>query len=142
MRQIIDFPCIPFAQLPTLLCKMENLSREIGKNIYIKRDDMTGVALGGNKVRKLEFLLAGARDKGPDVVLTAGGPQSNHAMLTVACAGQLGMKSILVLKKQGELTGGNLILDDVFGAEVRLVDTDSYDNVYAEMDRIMERLRA
>ena len=142
MKQIIDFPCIPFAQLPTPLYKLENLSREIGKNIYIKRDDMTGVALGGNKVRKLEFLLADARSKGADVILTAGGPQSNHAMLTAACAGQLGMKSILVLKKRGELTGGNLILDNIFGAEVRLVDTDSYDDVYAEMDRIMEQLRA
>ena len=142
MKQIIDFPCIPFAQLPTPLYKLENLSREIGKNIYIKRDDMTGVALGGNKVRKLEFLLADARSKGADVVLTAGGPQSNHAMLTAACAGQVGMKCILVLKKRGELTGGNLILDNIFGAEVRLVDTDSYDDVYAEMDRIMEQLRA
>jgi len=64
MKQIIDFPWIPFAQLPTPLYKLENLSREIGKNIYIKRDDMTGVALGGNKVRKLEFLLADARSKG------------------------------------------------------------------------------
>ena len=87
---------------------------------------MTGVALGGNKVRKLEFLLADARSKGA---------------LTAACAGQLGMKSILVLKKRGELTGGNLILDSIFGAEVRLVDTDSYDDVYAEMDRIMEYRR-
>lgn len=103
---------------------------------------MTGVALGGNKVRKLEFLLADARSRGADVVLTAGGPQSNHAMLTAACAGQVGMKCILVLKKRGELTGGNLILDNIFGAEVRLVDTDSYDDVYAEMDRIMEQLRA
>jgi hypothetical protein len=68
--------------------------------------------------------------------------QSNHAMLTAACAGQVGMKCILVLKKRGELTGGNLILDNIFGAEVRLVDTDSYDDVYAEMDRIMEQLRA
>lgn len=142
MKQIIDFPCISFAQLPTPLYKLENLSRKIGKNIYIKRDDMTGVALGGNKVRKLEFLLADARSKGTDVVLTAGGPQSNHAMLTAACAGQLGMESILVLKKRGDFTSGNLILDSIFGAEVRLVDTDSYDDIYAEMDQIMEQLRA
>ena len=142
MKKITDFPCTPFAQLPTPLYKLERLSREFGKNIYIKRDDMTGVALGGNKVRKLEFLLADAREKGADVVLTAGGPQSNHAMLTAACAGQLGMRSILVLKKRGVLTGGNLILDDIFGAEVRLVDTDTYDDVYAEMDRIMDQLRA
>ncbi len=141
MKQITEFPNIPFAVLPTPLYKLENLSREFGKNIYIKRDDMTGVALGGNKVRKLEFLLADAKSQGVDVVLTAGGPQSNHAMLTAACAAQLGMKAILVLKKRGELTGGNLILDGIFGAEVRLVDTDSYDDVYAEMHRIMDQLR-
>lgn len=141
MKQITEFPNIPFAVLPTPLYKLENLSRESGKNIYIKRDDMTGVALGGNKVRKLEFLLADAKSQGVDVVLTAGGPQSNHAMLTAACAAQLGMKAILVLKKRGELTGGNLILDGIYGAEVRLVDTDSYRDVYAEMHRIMDQLR-
>ena len=141
MKRLTDFPNIPFAQLPTPLYKLENLSRSCGKNLYIKRDDMTGVALGGNKVRKLEFLLADAREKGCDVVLTTGGPQSNHAMLTAACASRLGMRAILVLKKRGELTGGNLILDGIFGAEVRFVDSDSYDDVYAEMDRIMADLR-
>lgn len=141
MKQITDFPNIPFAILPTPVYKLENISRECGKNIYIKRDDMTGVALGGNKVRKLEFLLADAKEKGVDVVLTAGGPQSNHAMLTAACAARIGMKAILVLKQRGELTGGNLILDDIFGAEVRMVDTDTYDDVYAEMERIMDQLR-
>ena len=141
MKRLTDFPNIPLAQLPTPLYKLEHLSRSCGKNIYIKRDDMTGVALGGNKVRKLEFLLADAREKGCDVVLTAGGPQSNHAMLTAACASRLGMRAILVLKKRGELSGGNLILDDIFGAEVRFVDSDSYDDVYAEMDRLMEDLR-
>ena len=141
MKRLTDFPNIPLAQLPTPLYKLEHLSRSLGKNIYIKRDDMTGVALGGNKVRKLEFLLADAREKGRDVVLTAGGPQSNHAMLTAACASRLGMRAILVLKKRGELSGGNLILDGIFGAEVRFVDSDSYDDVYAEMDRLMEDLR-
>lgn len=141
MKQITEFSNIPFGLLPTPLYKLENLSRELGKNIYIKRDDMIGVALGGNKVRKLEFLLADARDKGADVVLTAGGPQSNHAMLTAACAARLGMRSILVLKKRGKLTGGNLILDGIYGAQVRFVDTDTYDDVYAEMERIMEALR-
>ena len=142
MKQITDFPSVPLALLPTPLYKLENLSRETGKNIYIKRDDMTGAALGGNKVRKLEFLLADARAKGADVVLTAGGPQSNHAMLTAACAAKLGMSAILVLKKRGVLSGGNLILDEIFGAEVRFVDTDSYDGVYAEMERIMADRRA
>ena len=142
MKQLSDFPKAALGILPTPLYKLENLSRRFGKNIYIKRDDLIGVALGGNKVRKLEFLLADAQAKGTDVVLTAGGPQSNHAMLTAACASRLGMKSILVLKKRGELSGGNLILDRIYGAEVRFVDTDSYDDVYAEMERIMEKLRA
>ena len=84
MKQITEFPRIPLGVLPTPIYKLENLSRQFGKNIYIKRDDMTGIALGGNKVRKLEFLLADAVQKGADVVLTAGGPQSNHAMLTAA----------------------------------------------------------
>ena len=141
MKKLSDFSRISFGVMPTPLYKLENISRQFGKNIYIKRDDMIGVALGGNKVRKLEYLLADARDQGADVVLTAGGPQSNHAMLTAACASRIGMKAILVLKKRGELTGGNLILDDIFNAEVRLVDTDSYDDVYAEMEAIMETLR-
>ena len=142
MKQIIDFPNLALGVLPTPLYRLDNVSREFGKNIYIKRDDMTGVALGGNKVRKLEFLLADAKAKGADVVLTAGGPQSNHAMLTAACASRLGMRAILVLKKRGELTGGNQVLNAIFGADVRFVDTDSYDDVYAEMERIMDGLRA
>lgn len=141
MKQITDFPTLPFGVLPTPLYKLENLSREYGKNLYIKRDDLIGVALGGNKVRKLEFLLADAKAKGADVVLTAGGPQSNHAMLTAACAARVGMKAILVLKKRGELEGGNQILNAIYGAEVRFVDTDTYDDVYAEMERIMADLR-
>lgn len=141
MKELTSFGRIPLGILPTPLYKLENLSRELGKNLYIKRDDMTGTALGGNKIRKLEFLLADARDQGADVVLTAGGPQSNHAVLTAACAARLGMKAILVLKKRGVLTEGNLILDHIFGADVRFVDTDSYKDVYAEMERIMEELR-
>ena len=141
MKDLANFSRIPLGVLPTPLYKLENLSRELGKNLYIKRDDMTGTALGGNKIRKLEFLLAEARDQGADVVLTAGGPQSNHAMLTAASAARLGMKAILVLKKRGVLTAGNVILDHIFGADVRFVDTDSYRDVYAEMERIMEDLR-
>ena len=142
MKAIPDFPNLPLALLPTPLYKLENLSSDLGKNLYIKRDDLTGLGLGGNKVRKLEFLLADARAKGADVVLTAGGPQSNHAALTAACAGRLGMESILVLKKRGVLAGGNLVVDDILGAQVRFVDTDTYDDVYAEMERIMEELRS
>ena len=84
MKAISDFPRVHLGILPTPLQKLENLSREMGKNIYIKRDDMTGVAWGGNNVRKLEFLLADALAKGADTVMTTGQAQSNHAMLTAA----------------------------------------------------------
>lgn len=103
MRQISEFPRVELGVLPTPLYKLENMSRETGKNIYIKRDDMIGVALGGNKIRKLEFLLADAKEKGVDVVFTAGGAQSNHAMLTAACASRLGMRAVLVLKSAASL---------------------------------------
>ena len=85
---------------PTPLHRLPNISRELGTNVWIKRDDLCGVALGGNKVRKLEFLLADAKAKGYDLVMTTGQAQSNHAMLTAACAQRLGMDCILVLKER------------------------------------------
>lgn len=96
-----DFPRIPLAVLSTPIQKLENISRLLNTNVYIKRDDLTGIGLGGNKIRKLEFLLADAKRKGAEVVFTTGGAQSNHAMLTAACAKKLGMAPILILKKRG-----------------------------------------
>ena len=90
MKNLQDFPRICLAALPTPIQKLENISRLLGTNIYIKRDDLTGIGLGGNKVRKLEFLLADAKRKGAEIVFTTGGAQSNHAMLTAACAKKLG----------------------------------------------------
>ena len=137
MRELTSFDRVKLAVLPTPLYKLENISARLGRNVYIKRDDMTGVALGGNKVRKLEFLLADALKKGARVVLTTGGAQSNHAMLTAACALRLGMEPILVLKKRGVWQRkGNQLLNSLMGVDVRFVDSDSYDDVYAEMDRI------
>ena len=142
MKTIHDIPRIPLCAGPTPLQALPNLSEKYGKKIYIKRDDMTGVGLGGNKVRKLEFLLADARAKGADVVFTTGGAQSNHAMLTAACCAKLGMKTVLFLKERGVTAEkGNLLLDRLLGAEVRFVDTDDYEVVYAEMDRLAEKLR-
>ena len=141
MKELEQFPRLSLGVLPTPLYKLENLSRQLGKNLYIKRDDMIGVALGGNKVRKLEFLLADAREKGADVVLTAGGAQSNHAMLTAACAARLGMSCVLLLKQRGVTERrGNLVLDELYGAQVRFVDTDRYEDIYAEMDRLAAEL--
>ena len=141
MKNINDLPRVSLGVFPTPFYKLESISAKYGKNIWIKRDDMCGVALGGNKVRKLEFLLADAKAQGCDTVFTTGGAQSNHAMLTAACAARLGMKCILILKKRGVTEHkGNLVLDDIYGADVRFMNTDSYDDIYAEMHRIGEEL--
>lgn len=132
-----DFPRIPLAVLSTPIQKLENISRLLNTNVYIKRDDLTGIGLSGNKVRKLEFLLADAKRKGAEVVFTTGGAQSNHAMLTAACAKKLGMEPILILKKRGVTERkGNQLLEYLMDTDVRFMDTDSYDDIYAEMDRV------
>ena len=135
MRNIASVPRVSLGLFPTPIYKLEAISARYGRNIWIKRDDLCGVALGGNKVRKLEFLLAQARADGCDTVFTTGGAQSNHAMLTAACAARLGMDCKLFLKDRG-VTGrrGNLVLDEIYGAPVRLVDTDDYQDIYREME--------
>ena len=130
-------PRLSLGIYPTPFYKLESISTRYGREIYIKRDDLCGVALGGNKVRKLEYLLAKAQADGCDTVFTTGGAQSNHAMLTAACAARLGMKAVLLLKQRGVTEHlGNLVLDDLYGAQVRLVDTDDYQDIYREMDRL------
>ena len=137
MKSLESFPRINLGILPTPIHKLENISRLLGRNIYIKRDDMTGLGLGGNKIRKLEFLLADAKAQGAEIVFTTGGAQSNHAMLTAAAAGKLGMKAVLVLKQRGVTDCvGNQLLERLMGTDVRFVDTDDYADIYAEMDRI------
>ena len=136
-------PRVPLGIYPTPFYKLEQISAQYGRDIYIKRDDLCGVALGGNKVRKLEYLLADAQKQGCDTVFTTGGAQSNHAMLTAACASRLGMRAILLLKDRG-VTGhlGNLVLDEIYGAQVRMIDTDDYQDIYREMDRLGAELAA
>ena len=131
MKSLQEFPRIPLAVLPTPIQKLENISRLLGTNVWIKRDDLTGIGLGGNKVRKLEFLLADAKRQGAEIVFT------NHAMLTAACAKKLGMTPILILKKRGVTERkGNQLLEYLMDTDVRFMDTDSYDDIYAEMDRV------
>lgn len=141
MKPLSDIPRIPLALLPTPLYYLPNISALLHTNVYVKRDDMTGVSLGGNKVRKLEYLLYDAKAQGADTVLTTGGAQSNHAMLTAACANRLGMHAVLILKKRGVWERkGNQILNDILGADVRFVDTDDYADIYALMDTVCAEL--
>ncbi len=138
------YPHIPRLNLaitPTPLYRLDNASAALGRELYVKRDDMTGVALGGNKVRKLEYLLADAQKQNCDTVITTGGAQSNHAMLTAACALRLNMTPHLVLKGRGVCEKkGNLLLSDLMGVDVRLIDSDSYRDVYVAMDALKNEL--
>ena len=141
MKKLQDFPRVALGLFPTPIQKLENVSRRFGANVYLKRDDLTGLGLGGNKVRKLEFLLADAKAQDAEVVFTTGGAQSNHAMLTAAAANRLGMKPILILKQRGVTARrGNQLLEHLMGTDVRFVDTDSYDDIYAEMDCVGKAL--
>ena len=112
----------PLAQLPTPLHRLERLSAALaGPDIWIKRDDQTGLATGGNKTRKLEFLIGAALAQGADIVLTAGAQQSNHCRQTAAAASRAGIGCLLVLagdEPPRQRWTGNLLLDDLLGARI------------------------
>ena len=113
-------PRLRFAHLPTPVEAMPRLSATLGgPRFLIKRDDLTGLALGGNKTRKLEFLLAEAQANGARTLITAGAVQSNHCRQTAAAAAHFGLDCILVLAgKPPSRPSGNLLLDQFFGAEI------------------------
>jgi D-cysteine desulfhydrase family pyridoxal phosphate-dependent enzyme len=118
---------IPLAHLPTPLELAPRLSEVLGVRVFVKRDDQTGLALGGNKARKLESLVAEARARGCDTLVTAGGPQSNFARMTAAAAARLGMACHLVLGGPSpSVFSGNLILDRLFGAQLHFAGTDDW----------------
>lgn len=121
---------IPLAHLPTPLEPLRRLSKELGVELWIKRDDLTGMALSGNKIRKLEFSFAAARAQGADVVLTCGGAQSNHARATAVSAARLGLNCRLLLRTadpgQPPPLSGNILLDHMAGAEIVWITPEAY----------------
>lgn len=129
----------PLATLPTPLEEAPRLSRQLGVRVLVKRDDLTGFALGGNKARKLEFLLADALAQGADTLVTGGGAQSNHARMTAAAARKLGMDiSIVFFGPKPPEVNGNLLLDELLGADMVYANT----NDKTETDRVLERVTA
>ncbi|MEI7074731.1 D-cysteine desulfhydrase [Pectobacterium versatile] len=119
------FPRLSLGHFPTPLEALPNLSAYLGgPTIYIKRDDATGLATGGNKTRKLEFLLADAQQQGADVIITQGATQSNHVRQTIAASAKLGLKTKVLLEKRVEDYGedyqrsGNVLLDNLLGGEI------------------------
>ncbi|MBT3868356.1 MAG: D-cysteine desulfhydrase, partial [Gammaproteobacteria bacterium] len=140
------FPRLRFAHLPTPLEPMETLSRLLdGPNIWVKRDDCTGLAGGGNKTRKLEFLMADAEQQGADTIITQGAVQSNHARQTAAIAAKLGYECYLLLENRTGsddpdfLANGNVLLDDIYNA--RLSDFPAGTDMNQEMLSLAEELR-
>src|SRR3954471_20795075 len=123
--RLATLPRYPLATLPTPLHRARNLETALGPRcprIYFKRDDLTGLAFGGNKARKLEYLLADALANEATILVTDGAVQSNHARITAAAAAIAGLRSVLVLDaRQGSNIAGNLLLDHLLGTEVRVV---------------------
>lgn len=114
---------------PTPLHKLERISQEYGVNLYIKREDFSGMTLfGGNKIRKLEYLLADAKRKGCDTVVTYGATQSNHAMETATAARKCGLKPVLflaaIVEPDEKDIRANLLLDTILGAEIHIIPAD------------------
>ncbi|MEZ4317260.1 MAG: D-cysteine desulfhydrase family protein [Myxococcota bacterium] len=120
-------PAVSLSRLPTPVHRLDRLSAELGIDLWVKRDDLTGFGLSGNKVRKLDFLFAEAEAAGADTVLTTGGIQSNHCRATAVAARQRGLRPVLLLR--GEDPGvpdANLLLDRLLGAEIHWCTPDEY----------------
>jgi D-cysteine desulfhydrase family pyridoxal phosphate-dependent enzyme len=131
----MDIPRLRFAHLPTLIEELPRLSATLrGPRILVKRDDQTGLAFGGNKTRKLEFLVAEAKEQEAKMMISAGAIQSNHCRQTAAAAAKFGFECVLVLT--GELPdqpSANLMLDELFGAKiVNVPDRADRDRVLKE----------
>ncbi|MBC8260005.1 MAG: D-cysteine desulfhydrase [SAR324 cluster bacterium] len=138
---ISRFPRLHFAHLPTPLEPLENLSKLLGgPKLFIKRDDCTGLATGGNKTRKLEFLMGEAQQKKADTIISQGATQSNHVRQTAAISSKLGLRcEILLEHRTGSedpdyLENGNVLLDKLFGANIRSVPAGT------DMDAAMQEV--
>ena len=132
-------PRVPLALLPTPLQEAPRLARELGiGRLLIKRDDLTGLAFGGNKARNLEFRMAEAVEQHADVFIAGLEAQSNSARMSTAAANLLGMRTILLLRADGEPSWqGNLLIDRLLGAQVRFIQTDDRATASTAMDRAL-----
>lgn len=137
-------PRVRLAALPTPLEELRGLSRELGgMRLWVKRDDLTGFALGGSKVRKLELILGDAAARGADTLVACGDAQSNLARMVAAAAGRMGVRAVLVLGGEvgREEVQGNLLLDQLAGAEIRWMSGDFRD-AEAVASRVADELAA
>jgi D-cysteine desulfhydrase len=139
-------PRVPLGHFPTPLSRLKTIERHLVKGpLYLKRDDLTGVSLGGNKVRGLEYLLGEAQSRGADVVITGGGLQSNLCSLTAAACAKAGFRCVLVhndVRPAPEAIAGNMLLNNVFGAEEVFLGQVSEEERAAAMEQVAADLRS
>jgi L-cysteate sulfo-lyase len=145
--QLTDFPRVSLAHLPTPLEHLPRLSEHLGgPDIYVKRDDCTGLASGGNKTRKLEYSMGEALQQGADTIVTVGAVQSNHVRQTAAAACKLGLKCEVLLEhrvaepSETYATSGNVFLDRIFGANLR--EFPGGTDFDAEMTKVADEVRS
>lgn len=129
---------IKLANLPTEIIRLEKISKIYNKNIYLKRDDSTGMEVSGNKIRKLEYSLAEALNENANTVITAGAIQSNHCRATAAACSKLGLECHLLLKGKKERIEGNLFLDYILGANIHYLDEEA--DISLEMEKLSRDL--
>ena len=146
LQNLTRFARLELLGAPTPLEYLPRLSDYLGREIYIKRDDVTPVAMGGNKLRKLEFLAADALREGADTLITAGAIQSNHVRQTAAVAAKLGLKCVALLENpmgtraENYLSNGNRLLLDLFDADIEMCD--ALTDPDAQLDALATRVEA
>jgi D-cysteine desulfhydrase family pyridoxal phosphate-dependent enzyme len=136
------YPRLEYSILPTRIHKLENISKYMDASIYCKRDDLTGFALGGNKTRKLDYLIADALNNKFDTIIATGAVQSNFCRIASAYGAASGLKVYLVLGGvKPDIPTGNLKLNYLFGAEIIYIDTEDWDDWEREAGRLELNLR-
>jgi len=141
------FQRIKLGHFPTPIEHLKNISKYLGgPNIFIKRDDCTGLATGGNKTRKLEFLIPDAIKNKSELVVTVGAIQSNHARQTAAACTMMGLKCLIILEQRLKdppevyMNSGNVFLNKLFGADIKICPKN--ENVLKYSERIMKDIRS
>ncbi|MCW9153654.1 D-cysteine desulfhydrase [Klebsiella quasipneumoniae] len=146
LQNLTRFPRLELVGAPTPLEYLPRLSDHLGREIFIKRDDTTPLAMGGNKLRKLEFLAADALREGADTLITAGAIQSNHVRQTAAVAAKLGLHCVALLENpigtraENYLSNGNRLLLDLFNTQVEMCD--ALTDPAAQLDELATRIEA
>ena len=146
LQNLTRFPRLELIGAPTPLEYLPRLSDHLGREIFIKRDDTTPLAMGGNKLRKLEFLAADALREGADTLITAGAIQSNHVRQTAAVAAKLGLHCVALLENpigtraENYLSNGNRLLLDLFNTQVEMCD--ALTDPSAQLDELATRIEA